>query len=95
VGERAPGRRSWRRISTLFVVIQNVILSRNFDQSMFKNAYFFGKIATTYNPSVVTPAYYYNFVEFVSGAACYFPLKKEQNKYSKFKTAQNSKNLKT
>jgi len=31
------------RISTLFVVIEKPVLSRNFDQSMLKNAYFEGK----------------------------------------------------
>jgi len=43
VGARALGRRPWGRISTLFVVIEKRVLSKNFDQSMLKNAYFEGK----------------------------------------------------
>jgi len=43
VGERSLGRRPWGRNNTLFVLILCVFLSRNLDQSMLKNAYFFGK----------------------------------------------------
>jgi len=43
VRERALGRRTWGRNSTLFAVILNVFLSRNLDQIMLKNAYFLGK----------------------------------------------------
>jgi len=37
------GLRPWKRNSTLFAVILNEFLSRNLDQSMLKNAYFWGK----------------------------------------------------
>jgi len=80
VGARALGRNS-----TLFVVILNVFLSRNFNQSMLKNAYFLEKktvkvVSTPFclrrlgvpppELRVVTPAYYYNVVELVSNAKC-------------------------
>jgi len=38
-GARAPERRSW----TLLQSFKNAFLSRNLDQSMLKNVYFFGK----------------------------------------------------
>jgi len=60
---------------------------------MIKNAYFGGKKtvkivsvsgAPPPDPRFVTPAYYYNFVEFVSNAKCIIiPLKKETSNYSK------------
>jgi len=43
MGARALGCKPWGRNSTLFAVIFNVFLSRNLDQNMLKNAYFFGK----------------------------------------------------
>jgi len=51
VEARAPGRRPWRRIGTLFTVILNVFLSRNLDQSMLKNAYFLEKTVKIASPS--------------------------------------------
>jgi len=39
VGARAPGRRPWGCISTLFTVIEKCILSKNIDHSLLKNAY--------------------------------------------------------
>jgi len=54
VGARALGRRPWRRISTLFAVILNVILSRNLDQRMLKNAYFLGKNCKNLPPTITT-----------------------------------------
>jgi len=43
VEARALEGRPWERNSTLFAVILNVLLSRNLDQNMLKNAYFLGK----------------------------------------------------
>jgi len=42
-GARALGRRSWGRISTLFCSHLKRVLSKNLDQSTFKNAYFLEK----------------------------------------------------
>jgi len=39
----ALGAMPWGRNSTLFTVILNVFLSRNLDQNMLKNAYFYEK----------------------------------------------------
>jgi len=70
---------------TFCAVILNVFLSRNLDQSMLKNAYFWGESCKNRlrfggsDPSVLTPACYYNFVEFVSSAKCiFFRSKKKQ-----------------
>jgi len=95
VGARALGRRPSGRISTLFVVILSVFLSRNLDQSMLKMHIFWKKTLKFVSasgaeppnprlppaagssapiPRVVTPACYYNSVNFVSSAKCIFPL---------------------
>jgi len=42
-GARALGRRPWGGNSTLFAIILNMFSSRNLDQSMLKNAYFWEK----------------------------------------------------
>jgi len=43
VGACVLGRRPWARNSTVFAVILNVFLSKNFDQSMLINAYLLEK----------------------------------------------------
>jgi len=91
VGARALGRNS-----TLFAVILKAFLSRNLDQSMLKNAYFLeitvkivsascrrGLGAPPPGPCVVTPAYYYNSVEFVFSAKCILFRSKRTSNYSK------------
>jgi len=79
VGARALGRRPWGCNSILFAVILNVFLSRN--------AYFLEKSvkivsasgAPPPDPRADTPAYYYNFVEFISSGKCIsFRSKKKQ-----------------
>jgi len=42
-GARAPGRRPWGRINTLFQPFKNAFLSTNFDQNISKNANFLEK----------------------------------------------------
>jgi len=59
-------RRPWGRISTLFAVILKRVLSRNFDQSMLKNEYFWGK---TVKISSASRADILNSVIFVEGGA--------------------------
>jgi len=77
VGARAPGRRPWGCINTLYRVISKRVLSRNFDQSMLKIAYFWKNVkiasasgAPPSDPRVFIPAYYCNLGQFVSSGKC-------------------------
>jgi len=64
------GRRPWGHNSTLFVVILNIFLSRNLDESMGlrpRTLVCLRRLGVPPpDPCVVTHTYYYNFVEFVS-----------------------------
>jgi len=44
VGTRAPGRKPWGRINTLFQSFKNMLLNRNLDQNMPKTLYFWKKV---------------------------------------------------
>jgi len=43
VGAAVSGRRSWRRINTLFQPFKKAFLGRNLHQNITKNAYFLNK----------------------------------------------------
>jgi len=53
------GSSPWGCISTLFSVIKKRVLSRNFDQSMLKNAYFLEKSTKTASASRAEPPFAY------------------------------------